>query len=157
MLVLLRLLIEHAKSSSIGTTLTNDEGAILNRALLVSTSIAGELSQAATQTRPRLEDWLAFFTQNGAYNSRAQQMGALARAQELFGPIANKSNLLSVYRCTTLSATVAVSVMFTGHTDWSTSASPGDPSRATVSARSSHLSVWTEAVLLSTDVFARIT
>jgi hypothetical protein len=93
MLVLLRLLIEHAKSSPIDTSLTNDEAAILNRALLASTAITGELSQAATQTRPRLEDWLAFFTQNGAYNSRAQQMGALARAQELFGPIANKSNI----------------------------------------------------------------
>ena len=93
MFVLLRLLIEHAKESSIETPLTNHETAILNRALLASTAITGELSQAATQTRPRLEDWLAFFTQNGAYNSRAQEMGALARAQELFGVTARTSNV----------------------------------------------------------------
>ena len=55
-------------------------------------AVTGELSRTVPQA-PRIEDWLPFFIQNGAYNSKEQPMGALARAQELFARIPGKPEI----------------------------------------------------------------
>jgi hypothetical protein len=79
-MVLLRLLIEHAQPSVANTMLSDDQIGILNHALLAAGAVTGELSRGVPH-ETRIEDWLPFFIQNGAYNSKEQPMGALARAQ----------------------------------------------------------------------------
>lgn len=92
MMVLLRLLIEHAQQSAADTVLSDDQIGHLNRSLLAAGAVTGELSRGVPH-ETRIEDWLPFFIQNGAYNSKEQPMGALARAQELFGRIPGKPEI----------------------------------------------------------------
>lgn len=87
-----RLLIERA-TGSLPCDLTQEEGLILALSLIGAGSIIESTSKTAAEQARVLEDWLAFFVQNGAYNSKSAPMGEIARAQEIYGRIAREPEL----------------------------------------------------------------
>lgn len=91
LMVLQRLLIEHAQPGEIGIELTPTEIANWNHLLLAVTAINGELSEAAIRETPSLNEWLPFFIQNGAYYVKTHPIGEIARAQDMFARIASET------------------------------------------------------------------
>jgi hypothetical protein len=90
--ILQRLLVERA-TGTVPYDLTHQEGLIIALSLIGTGSIVEDTSKTATEQARRLEDWLAFFVQNGAYNSKRAPMGEIARAQEIYVRIARDRDL----------------------------------------------------------------
>jgi hypothetical protein len=90
--ILQRLLIERA-TGTVPHELTPEEGLIIALSLIGSGSIIEEAADTASSEARGLEDWLAFFVQNGAYNSKPAPMGEIARAQEIYVRIARDPEL----------------------------------------------------------------
>jgi hypothetical protein len=90
--ILQRLLVERA-TGTMPYDLTPQEGLMIALSLIGTGSIVEATSKTATEQARRLEDWLAFFVQNGAYNSKPAPMGEIARAQEIYVRIARDPEL----------------------------------------------------------------
>ena len=81
--VLQRLVIEEAAEGEDGAW--NPEGlAALEDAFLGVTSVVGDGAARVHSDERRLEDWLGFLTQNGAFNEGGQPLYSLVRAHRLF-------------------------------------------------------------------------
>jgi hypothetical protein len=90
--VLQRLLVERA-TGSVPYDLSQEEGLIVALSLIGVGSVIEATSKTATEQARRLEDWLAFFVQNGAYNSKPAPLGEIARAREIYVRIARDPEL----------------------------------------------------------------
>lgn len=93
--ILQRLFIERAAAGTLPYELTQEEGLTVALSLVASGSIIEATSKAAAEQARDLDDWLAFFVQNGAYNTKPAPMGEIARAQEIYVRFARDPKLAS--------------------------------------------------------------
>ncbi|MFZ0383381.1 MAG: hypothetical protein WCD11_21935 [Solirubrobacteraceae bacterium] len=94
-LMLERILIESAKDEGAAPApLQQLEAAAVLRALLGCTGVANVALDRMREENPTVEDFMAVFLQNGAYNSKPMLMGEMARSVELFGRLAQRPELL---------------------------------------------------------------
>lgn len=93
--ILERLMIEEALDVPLGRKLTRPEAVMISRSLLGCTAIASVGLKDLPEERKTLDELMAVFMQNGAYNSKSALVGEMARVVELFGHIAHHSELLS--------------------------------------------------------------
>jgi hypothetical protein len=91
-LIFERLLVEFAADGPVNSELTDFGRQVAFRTLLGCSAIAGG-SEKAPQKTPDPREWMAFFTQNGDYNTQRMPMAELVRAQELFARLAGKPEL----------------------------------------------------------------
>ena len=86
--VLLRLCFESCADAEEDTTWDQERETAMRRALLGVTSITGEGAARLGEDSRSLEDWLGYFTQNGAYNSKEQPLLAYQRVLRVFVELA---------------------------------------------------------------------
>jgi hypothetical protein len=91
-LIFERLLIEFAADGPVNSEFTDLGRAVAFRALLACSAIAGGSEKSPAKT-PDAPAWMAFFIQNGAYNTQKMPMAELVRAQELFVRLTGKPEL----------------------------------------------------------------
>jgi hypothetical protein len=91
--ILQRLLVEAARDSAIEEDRSDAENEAIVLALFGASSVAGLVEECARAEARGESDWLAFFIQNGAYNSVRMPLGEVVRAQELFERLAQRSDL----------------------------------------------------------------
>lgn len=92
-MILQRLLIEAAVDAPIQQERTESHYETVVLALFGASSVAGMVEERARAAARTPEDFLAFFIQNGAYNSRRNPLGEITRAQELFERLAAEPGL----------------------------------------------------------------
>ena len=90
--ILQRLLVENA-TGAVPHDLSGEEGLMIALSLIGTGSIVEATSTTAQRQARNLEDWLAFFVQNGAYNTKSAPMGEIARALEIYTRIARDPEL----------------------------------------------------------------
>ncbi len=66
---------------------------LLTVAIVAAGSILEETATKAAEEMRDATDWLAFFLQNGAYNSKPAPLGEFVRARQLFGVIAREPQM----------------------------------------------------------------
>jgi hypothetical protein len=86
--VLLRLCFESCAENEADVGWSDEREQRMRRALLGVTSLTGEAAVRMREERESLEDWLGFFLQNGAYNSKEQPLLAYQRAFHIFVDLA---------------------------------------------------------------------
>jgi hypothetical protein len=90
--ILQRLVIERARDGVLSEGMHYREQHLATGGIIAAGSLIG--AAVALDEGREVEDWLAFFVQNGAYNAKARPLGELARAQELYTRIARLPNLV---------------------------------------------------------------
>lgn len=91
--ILQRLLVERAAIGTLPYELKPQEQLTIALSLIASGSIVESTSKTAAEAARDLDDWLAFFVQNGAYNTKPSAMGEIARAQEIYVRLARDPEL----------------------------------------------------------------
>lgn len=86
--VLLRLCFESCAETEADVGWSDEREQRMRRALLGVTSLTGEAALRMQEERESLEDWLGFFFQNGAYNSKEQPLLAYQRVFHIFVDLA---------------------------------------------------------------------
>ncbi len=91
--VLARLVIEEADEGDLAAGMSEAQRGLLTVAIIAAGSILEETATRAAENMRDATDWLAFFLQNGAYNSKPAPLGEFVRARQLFGVIARESQM----------------------------------------------------------------
>jgi|GEM_PF-1535721 len=91
--VLARLVIEEADDGVLAAGMSEEQRGLLAVAIIAAGSILEETATSAAEEMRNATDWLAFFLQNGAYNSKPAPLGELVRARQLFGVIAREPQM----------------------------------------------------------------
>jgi hypothetical protein len=86
--ILQRLVIEHARDGVLAEGMNYLEQHLTTGGIIAAGSLISAAVAVARDPSRDVEDWLAFFVQNGAYNAKARPLGELARAQEIYTQIA---------------------------------------------------------------------
>ncbi len=91
--VLARLVIEEAHDGVLAAGMSEAQRGLLTVAIIAAGSILEETATRAAEEMRDATDWLAFFLQNGAYNSKPAPLGEFVRARQLFGVIAREPQM----------------------------------------------------------------
>jgi hypothetical protein len=91
--VLARLVIEEADDGVLAAGMSEAQRGLLTVAIIAAGSILEETATRAAEEMRDATDWLAFFLQNGAYNSKPAPLGEFVRARQLFGVIAREPEM----------------------------------------------------------------
>jgi hypothetical protein len=91
--VLARLVIEEADHGTLAGGMSEAQRGLLTVAIIAAGSILEETATRAAEKMRDATDWLAFFLQNGAYNSKPAPLGEFVRARQLFSVIAREPQM----------------------------------------------------------------
>jgi hypothetical protein len=91
--VLGRLIIEEAQDGVLAAGMSEAQRGLLSVAIIAAGSVLEETATTAAEEMRDATDWLAFFLQNGAYNSKPAPLGEFVRARQLFGVIAREPQM----------------------------------------------------------------
>jgi hypothetical protein len=85
-----RLLVENAAAGSIDAGMTERDRRSVLVALIATGSLIEEAETTAASRARAVDDWLAFFIQNGAYNTKPAPLGEFARTDAILAGIARE-------------------------------------------------------------------
>lgn len=91
--IMQRLVIEHARDGALADGMGSVEQHLTTAGIIAAGSLISAAVKVARDQSRDVEDWLAFFVQNGAYNVKARPLGELARAQEIYTRIAREPEM----------------------------------------------------------------
>ncbi len=91
--ILARLLIEESAGGALEAGMSEEQRAVITVAIIAAGSVIEEAASTAADAMRDSTDWLAFFVQNGAYNTKPAPLGELVRARHLFSVIARETEM----------------------------------------------------------------